>query len=226
MDFGCYYDPAQNQIRGGFWDADPQETAPVPGDYCGMGADVWYTGHHYGAFNTEPRIASYLGIAEGQIPAKHYFGTYRTFPDSCDWDWTETRPTGRVGRVPGGRCLRGRAPLPRHAGGPDLGRQYVRGADGAALRARGDVGAPVVGPQPPAVRARADRARYAGGGLRVLGLLAVERPGGRVPRVRRRPARAGRAGLYDRPGAHRRRPAVRGLPRGFRPRPRSTATAS
>jgi hypothetical protein len=94
MDFGCYYDPAQNQIRGGFWDTDPQEPAPVPGDYCGMGADVWYTGHHYGAFNTEPRIASYLGIAEEQIPAKHYFGTYRTFPDTCDWDWTETRPTG------------------------------------------------------------------------------------------------------------------------------------
>lgn len=94
MNFGCYYDPAQNQIRGGFWDTDPQETAPVPGDYCGMGTDVWYTGHHYGAFNTEPRIASYLGIAAGQIPPEHYFGTYRTFPDSCDWDWTETRPTG------------------------------------------------------------------------------------------------------------------------------------
>ncbi|MFI9487930.1 glucoamylase family protein [Promicromonospora sp. NPDC052451] len=95
MDFGCYYDPAQNQIRGGFWDTDPQETAPVPGDYCGMGTDVWYTGHHYGAFNTEPRIASYLGIAEGQIPAEHYFGTYRTFPDTCDWSWTETRPVGQ-----------------------------------------------------------------------------------------------------------------------------------
>lgn len=94
MDFGCYYDAAQNQIRGGFWDADPQETAPVPGDYCGMGTDVWYTGHHYGAFNTEPRMASYLGIAAGQIPPEHYFGTYRTFPDSCDWDWTEARPTG------------------------------------------------------------------------------------------------------------------------------------
>ena len=51
-----------------------------------MGTDVWYTGHHYGAFNTEPRIASYLGIAAGQIPAKHYFGTFRTFPnDNCDW---------------------------------------------------------------------------------------------------------------------------------------------
>ncbi len=98
MDFGCYYNEAEGaggQIRGGFWDEDPQETAPVAGDYCGMGTDVWYTGHHYGAFNTEPRMASYLGIASGQIPAKHYFGTFRTFPnDTCDWAWTETKPVG------------------------------------------------------------------------------------------------------------------------------------
>ncbi|MDF1605651.1 glucoamylase family protein [Nocardioides sp. YIM 152315] len=103
MDFGCYYNAAEGnggpvaggQIRGGFWDEDPQDAAAVTGDYCGMGTHVWYTGHHYGAFNTEPRIASYLGIAAGQIPAKHYYGTFRTFPnDTCDWAWTETRPVG------------------------------------------------------------------------------------------------------------------------------------
>lgn len=104
MDFGCYYNEAEGnggptpggQIRGGFWDEDPADPAARPGDYCGMGTDVWYTGHHYGAFNTEPRIASYLGIAAGQIPAKHYFGTFRTFPnETCDWSWTETRPIGQ-----------------------------------------------------------------------------------------------------------------------------------
>jgi hypothetical protein len=98
MDFGFYYDAAENapggQIRGGFWDADPQDPAAVVGNYRGRGPDVWYTGHHYGAFNTEPRMASYLGIAAGQIPPVHYFGTYRTFPDTCDWSWTETRPVG------------------------------------------------------------------------------------------------------------------------------------
>ncbi|WP_205471593.1 glucoamylase family protein [Nocardioides sp. SYSU D00038] len=97
MDFGCYYNGAEGQggqIRGGFWDEDPHDGAAVTGDYCGMGGDVWYTGHHYGAFNTEPRMASYLGIAAGQIPRKHYFGTFRTFPPSCDWSWTETMPTG------------------------------------------------------------------------------------------------------------------------------------
>ena len=47
MNFGCYYNPAENgggQIRGGFWDVDPNEAAAVTGDYCGMGTDVWYTG--------------------------------------------------------------------------------------------------------------------------------------------------------------------------------------
>ena len=59
-----------------------------------MGEDVVYTGHHYGAFNTEPRIASYIGIALGQIPAVHYFGPWRTFPDTCDWSWPEQKPVG------------------------------------------------------------------------------------------------------------------------------------
>lgn len=113
MDFGCYYNAAEGQggqIRGGFWDEDPQESAAVTGDYCGMGTDVWYTGHHYGAFNTEPRIASYLGIASGQIPQKHYFGTQRTFPPTCEWSWTETMPTGRYRTYEGVRVFEGALP--------------------------------------------------------------------------------------------------------------------
>ena len=102
MNFGCYYDPlakgaAPGLIRGGFWTTaapPPNSDASPRGDYCGMGEDVVYTGHHYGAFNTEPRIASYIGIALGQIPAEHYFAPWRTFPDSCDWSWPEQRPVG------------------------------------------------------------------------------------------------------------------------------------
>jgi hypothetical protein len=98
MDFGCYYDPNAKPgglIRGGFWlkDASPPTTPISLGDYCGMG-EVAYTAHHYGAFNTEPRIASYIGIALGQIPRVHYFGGWRTFPDACDWAWPEQRPVG------------------------------------------------------------------------------------------------------------------------------------
>jgi hypothetical protein len=88
MDFGYYYNPTENQIRGGFW-VDPPPGCSVAGNYRGD-ANVYYTCHHYGAFNTEPRMASYLGIASGQIPQKHYFGTFRTFRgDNCDWSWSE-----------------------------------------------------------------------------------------------------------------------------------------
>jgi hypothetical protein len=98
MNFGCYYDPTAKGdvglIRGGFWLTQDAPGGGAVGDYCGMGEEVLYTGHHYGAFNTEPRIASYIGIAMGQIPAEHYFGGWRTFPDTCDWSWPETRPIG------------------------------------------------------------------------------------------------------------------------------------
>jgi len=103
MDFGYYYDegagvprepggPVGGQITGGFW-VDPPPGCSQALNFRG-GEPVYQTCHRYGAFNTEPRMASYLGIAAGQIPQKHYFGTERTFPPTCDWSWTETRPTG------------------------------------------------------------------------------------------------------------------------------------
>ncbi|MFJ1698396.1 glucoamylase family protein [Streptomyces sp. NPDC088252] len=60
------YDPADpvagpGQLRGGFW-TDTEEP----------------TGHHYGALNTEPRMASYLGIADGSLPSDHYWHLLRT----------------------------------------------------------------------------------------------------------------------------------------------------
>ncbi|NOK64319.1 MAG: DUF3131 domain-containing protein [Chloroflexi bacterium AL-W] len=91
MNFGSYYDPEVGQIRGGFWDAEPPgcAVAGTVGD-----SNVFFTCHHYGAFNTEPRIASYIGIAMGDIPPEHYFRTWRTFPDTCDWSWQEMKPGG------------------------------------------------------------------------------------------------------------------------------------
>jgi hypothetical protein len=105
MDFGYYYNPAENQIRGGFWLTE--RPGSVPGNYRG-GETVYYTGHHYGAFNTEPRMASYLGIAAGTIPQKHYFGTWRTFPpEGCDWAWTEQRGVGEWREYLGVRVFEG-----------------------------------------------------------------------------------------------------------------------
>jgi len=75
MDFGTYYNPARNQIL--FHIADNGD-APC----C------------YDTTVSESRIADYIGIAKGELPAKVYFGTNRTFPDDCGWNWVETRPVG------------------------------------------------------------------------------------------------------------------------------------
>jgi hypothetical protein len=103
MDFGFYYNPdargggLPGLIRGGFWDTAPLPTetgCTVVDNYRDRGPDVWYTCNHYDITVTEPRIASYLGIAFGQIPPEHYFATHRTFPASCDWSWLEQQPVG------------------------------------------------------------------------------------------------------------------------------------
>ena len=76
MDFGFYYRPSVNRIL--FHYAPDTGEAPC----C------------YDTIVSESRIASYIGIANGQLPQREYFGAWRTFPDSCDWSWQEARPTG------------------------------------------------------------------------------------------------------------------------------------
>lgn len=80
MDFGFFRNPANGLLKGGYW--------PDGGD-CGG-----YTCFDYGTLNTEPRIATYLGIARGQLPASDYFRAWRTFPNTCDWSWQEMQPQG------------------------------------------------------------------------------------------------------------------------------------
>jgi hypothetical protein len=100
MDFGFFYD-AQGRgpdvpaglLRGGFWDTEPAGCS-VKDNYRGRGPDVWYTCNRYDILNTEPRIASYIGIARGQLPRAHYFAPNRTFPPTCDWGWLEQQPVG------------------------------------------------------------------------------------------------------------------------------------
>ena len=76
MDFGLYYRPAVNRIA--FFYAPDNGESPC----C------------YDTIVSESRIASYIGIATGKIPPKEYFGAWRTFPDTCDWSWQETKPVG------------------------------------------------------------------------------------------------------------------------------------
>jgi len=76
MDFGFYYRPEVNRIA--FHVAPDTGVSPC----C------------YDTIVSESRIASYIGIAKGELPAKEYFGAWRTFPDTCDWSWQETKPLG------------------------------------------------------------------------------------------------------------------------------------
>src|SRR3954462_9387624 len=76
MDFGFYYRPAVNRIA--FYYAPDTGESPC----C------------YDTVVSESRIASYIGIVKKELPAKEYYGTWRSFPDTCAWSWQETRPVG------------------------------------------------------------------------------------------------------------------------------------
>jgi hypothetical protein len=76
MDFGFYYRPDVNRILFHY--------VPSTGEAVCC----------YDTIVSESRIASYIGIAKGELPQRHYYGAWRSFPDSCDWSWQETRPLG------------------------------------------------------------------------------------------------------------------------------------
>lgn len=77
-DLGFFYDPIENQVYHGYY-----ENLKVFSDY------------HYGVFYTEPRVVSYIAVARGEIPERHWFeGLMRTFPESYQWQ-TQT-PKNRV----------------------------------------------------------------------------------------------------------------------------------
>lgn len=102
MDFGWFHDTeaadGAGLNRGGFWVDQPGDTCTVPGNYGDDSAgapDVLYTCHWYDTTVSEARIATYLGIANGQIPPEAYYGTLRTMPDEgCDFAWQEQKPEG------------------------------------------------------------------------------------------------------------------------------------
>ena len=77
MDFGFYYRPDVNRV---LFHYRPDDPAASP--CC------------YDTVVSESRIVDYIGISRGQLPQKEYYGRWRSFPDSCDWSWQETRPVG------------------------------------------------------------------------------------------------------------------------------------
>jgi hypothetical protein len=76
MDFGFYYEPARNQLLFHYVPSTGQRVC------C------------YDTLVSESRIADYIGAAKGELPATAYYGRWRSFPETCDWSWQETRPSG------------------------------------------------------------------------------------------------------------------------------------
>jgi hypothetical protein len=93
MDFGFYYRPDVNRVLFHFRPDDPS-ASPC----C------------YDTVVSESRIVDYLGIAKGQLPDKEYFGRWRTFPDTCDYSFQETRPIGSYQTYYGVKVFEGAYP--------------------------------------------------------------------------------------------------------------------
>ncbi|MCQ4207579.1 glucoamylase family protein [Streptomyces longispororuber] len=94
-DWSFYYTP---------YDASAPATNPgqLHGGYS-MGTES-FTSHWYGTLNTEPRMASYLGIADGSLPGEHYWHTDRTLPPGTEQG---QQPEGAWVTVDGVRLWRG-----------------------------------------------------------------------------------------------------------------------
>ncbi len=77
MDFSKFFDPIEGKLYLGFeLDRDP------------VAADTY----HYGLLATEPRLASFIAIAKGDISRDHWFRMHRTLPRS--WEWQSQIPQG------------------------------------------------------------------------------------------------------------------------------------
>jgi hypothetical protein len=76
MNFSLYYQAKVNRILFYY---DPSNPASSP--CC------------YDTVVSESRIASYIGIANGQLPQREYFGANRAFPATCKYP-LETLPSG------------------------------------------------------------------------------------------------------------------------------------
>src|SRR5271166_4938786 len=78
---------------------DPYEAADPEGHPGQLRVGYWVDDHsfygHYGLLNTEARIASYLGIARGQLPPEHYYRMFRTLPENLGPQQQSPRGTTR-----------------------------------------------------------------------------------------------------------------------------------
>ena len=172
MDFGFYYRPDVNRILFHY--------VPSTGEAACC----------YDTTVSESRIATYVGIEQGQIPERQYYGTNRAFPDSCDWSWTETRPLGPTRQYLGETVFEGALPYAGTRVTPSWGGSMFE-ALMPTLFVPEERWAPGSWGVNHPLWVRAQIAPRAGRGrLRLLGLLAVQHAGGRLRGLRRRRHRA------------------------------------
>ena len=149
---------------------------------------------------SETRITSYLGILTGQVPARHYFAPWRTFPATCDWSWHEMQPVGETRTYLGIDVYEGAYTY--------RGMHIVPGWGGSmfeelmpAVFVPEEVWAPRSWGVNHPLHVRAEREHgLEEAGYGYWGFSPVEQPRRRLPRVRRRRARAEPRGLLLRPG--------------------------
>jgi hypothetical protein len=170
MDFGFYYVPEKNRVLFHFRPDDPA-ASPC----C------------YDTVVSESRIVDYLGIARGQLPQKEYFGRWRSFPDTCDWSWQETRPVGETRTYFGVPVFEGAYPYDGTLVVPSWGGSMFEALMPALF---------------------VPEERWA---PRSVGVLAGQPARGRLRRLRRRRARDGSGRQPVQRGPHARRPRVRWL---------------
>ncbi len=169
MNFNAFYNPTARTanipvglLRGGFWDGDkpPNQPTPVVGNYLGSRAGRLV----HRISTTTPRCPRPASRPTSPSPAARCRPSTTSAPGAR----SPTRlrlvvagaATGREDQeLPRRRRLRRRVHLPRHADRARLGWLDVRGDDAGDVRPRGEVGAAVLGDQPPTDRARPSGAR-------------------------------------------------------------------
>ncbi len=164
-----------NQPRGILGGASRRRLRGGSAMYNGSGETVSYTCHHYDTTVSESRIATYLAISDGTIPATGLYGTHRTMPAGCDWAWQEQLPTGTTRQYDGVDVYEGVYSYDGMSFVTSWRRQHVRVAHARPVHPGGAVGSSLVGSEPPHHRGSAEGARPEGREVRLLGLLARQR---------------------------------------------------
>jgi hypothetical protein len=90
----------------------------------------------------------FFGMAKEEFPNRHYFGTRRGFPHSCDWSWQETKPVDFYRTYYGVEVFEGAYPYAGMRLVPSWGGSRFEAPMPCAICSRGSMGTSELGDQP------------------------------------------------------------------------------